>query len=220
MVDRVELHLLDQADEVRHLDRRDAVVGEEGRDPGDEVVQRRAPGRGRCSRRQIGPAALRDEPRPRAGSRRTRRASPRRAPSPRRRRWRRGRSRGYGTAALDEVLEQVAVVRGQLDDEALRPEARNSVDHLLGVAASVLDPGARVRREVRVVLEDVARRDVLLELSEQAVAADPDVERIERLCLVQLVCAEEALARRRASRDRRASRGARCRRAGTRERVS
>ena len=61
----------------------------------------------------------------------------------------------------------------------------------------MLDPAGRERREVRVLGEDLLRRDVLLELDEQAAVADPHMERIERLHLVQPLGRDEALAERR-----------------------
>ena len=56
-----------------------------------------------------------------------------------------------GHARLLEVLQQVAVVGGDLDHLARRVQAEQ-LDHLLGVAAAVLQPRRRVRGEVRVVL--------------------------------------------------------------------
>ena len=60
----------------------------------------------------------------------------------------------HGHAALDEVLQQVAVVAGDLDDLAERVRARTARSSL-GVALGVLEPARRVRREVRVVGEDL-----------------------------------------------------------------
>ena len=53
-------------------------------------------------------------------------------------------------ALRQEVLEQVAVVRGELDDEALGAEAEPVGDHVR-VGARVLDPGVGVGREVGVL---------------------------------------------------------------------
>ena len=48
-----------------------------------------------------------------------------------------------GDAALDEIAQEVAVIAGKLDHEALivQPEARN---HLFGIVARVGEPGVRV----------------------------------------------------------------------------
>ena len=103
-----------------------------------------------------------------------------------------------GDAFGDEVLEQVAVVAGELDDLVLWAEIE-SLDHSLGVDAAVLDPAIRVRGEVRVVAEDVLGADVRLELDQETLAADVDVERVERLHLVELVATHVAFAERRHS---------------------
>ena len=61
----------------------------------------------------------------------------------------------------------------------------------------MLDPRVGVRREVRVLAEDLVGRDERRQLREPAVRADPDVERVERLHLLEPVRREEALAERR-----------------------
>ena len=101
-----------------------------------------------------------------------------------------------GNGSLDEVLEQVAVVRGELDDQAaaVEPEA---VDHRLAVDACMLDPGVGKGGEVCVLPEDLLSGDVCLELHEQAVVADAHVQRIEVLDAVELVGGQERLAQRR-----------------------
>ena len=95
-----------------------------------------------------------------------------------------------------EVLQQVAVVRRELDDEAVGREPETVDDHL-DVATRVLDPGVRVGREVGVLLEDLRRRDERRQLGEPAALADPDVEREERLHRIEPVGRQEALAKRR-----------------------
>ena len=98
-------------------------------------------------------------------------------------------------AARDDVLEQVAVVAGHLDDEGVGAEPeplRGAVDVGLGVG----DPGVAVGGEVRVVAEDLLAGDVGRQLDEQALRADAHVQRVERLALVELVGLEVALARR------------------------
>ncbi len=59
-------------------------------------------------------------------------------------------------ARSDEVLEEVAVVRRELDDEIVLAQREPLTDHL-DVVARVLDPRRRVGRVVGVVGEDVLR---------------------------------------------------------------
>ena len=98
-------------------------------------------------------------------------------------------------AALDEPLEQVAVVRGELDDARVAVEAE-ALDHLLDVAASVLDPAVRVGREVDVVLEDVLRRGELAELDEQALGAHVRVQRVARLLAREVLFGQQRVGER------------------------
>ena len=76
-----------------------------------------------------------------------------------------------GIPACDEVLEQVAVVARDFDDEALLRQMQ-APPHGLGVGPRMLDPGARVGREVGVLAEDVRRADVFGQLDQEAVRAD------------------------------------------------
>ena len=59
------------------------------------------------------------------------------------------------------------------------------------------DPGVAEGGEVGVVAEDLLRSDVRRQLNEQALVADPHVERVEGLALVEVLRRDEALARRR-----------------------
>ena len=93
------------------------------------------------------------------------------------------------------MLEQVTVVAAELDDQAPRVQGQALADRVR-VPARVADPTVGIRREVRVVGEDVGRGDVLLQLHEQALLADVDVERVEGLHLVQVARVEERLAQR------------------------
>src|SRR6266487_2020551 len=61
----------------------------------------------------------------------------------------------------------------------------------------MLDPGRRVRREVRVLREDGVRRDELADLHEPATLADSCVQRIKRLDLLELGRTDDGLAERR-----------------------
>ena len=94
------------------------------------------------------------------------------------------------------MLQEVPVVRGELDDEAVGAEREPVGDHV-DVAARVLDPRIRVGREVGVLREDLVRRDERRQLREPAARADPDVERIEGLHLLEPIGRQEAFAERR-----------------------
>ena len=99
-------------------------------------------------------------------------------------------------AARQEVLEEVAVVRRELDDEALAAETEPFGDRV-DIAPCVLDPGIGVRREIGVLGEDLVGSDERRDLREPAVGAHLDVERIEGLHVLQALRREEALAERR-----------------------
>ncbi len=94
-----------------------------------------------------------------------------------------------------EVLEEVAVVRRELDHEAVRPEIEAVGDHV-DVPARMLDPRVGVGREVRVLGEDLVGRHERRQLREPARGADADVERVERLHLLDTFGGQEALAQR------------------------
>ena len=95
-----------------------------------------------------------------------------------------------------KVLEQIAVVRRKLDDEAVAVEIRPFDDHL-DVSARMLDPGVGVGGEVGVLGEDLVGRHELRDLHEPALLAGTDVERVERFALLQLLGPEHRLAERR-----------------------
>ena len=76
-----------------------------------------------------------------------------------------------------EVLQQVPVVGGELDHMTVLPQAER-VDHLLGIAAAVLEPAGRIRGEVGVVGEDLLRGLELLQLHQEAAAADQRPQRV------------------------------------------
>ena len=99
-------------------------------------------------------------------------------------------------ALRQEVLQQVAVVRGELDDEAVGRELEAGADHV-DVRARVLDPRVRVRGEVGVLVEDLVRRNERRELREPALRADAHVQGKERLHRLEPVGRQEALAERR-----------------------
>src|SRR4029453_2783473 len=96
-----------------------------------------------------------------------------------------------------EVLKQVAVVAGQLHDQAVRAQPEPLGGHL-GVVAGVPHPGVGVRGEVGVLGEDRPRGHIRLELHQPALLADVGPQRVEGLHLVELVGGQERLAQGRA----------------------
>ena len=99
-------------------------------------------------------------------------------------------------AGRREMLEQVAVVARDLGHQAVggKPELGR---HLAGVPLSVRDPRIGVRREVRVLGEDVLARHVRGKLDEQALFAQQHVQRVEDLGRVHALRREITLAERR-----------------------
>ncbi len=121
MVDRVVLEVLDQLREMRELEGRRSVRGEQRRDPRSEVVDVGHLREDVVAQHEVGPARLlcKLPSELRAEELHDRRNA--------------ARDRGlcnverrldteHGDALRQEVLEQVAVVRGELDDQAARPE--------------------------------------------------------------------------------------------------
>ena len=123
MIDRVELDVVDQLADVGHLDDGDAVRLEQRRDAGDEVVRVRDVRQHVVGVDDVGPAAARHELLGQAAAEEVldRLHAPRAG---------RGRGPGVGsmpstgTPAAGVVLQQVAVVARELDDEARRGRAR------------------------------------------------------------------------------------------------
>jgi hypothetical protein len=177
---------------VRKLEGRRAVVAEEHLHPGDEVVEVRNLGEDVVAEDEAGALAVVDEPLRAFAteeldqSRHTARLGGL------------GDVRGRVDsqdlyAGADEVLEEVAVVGGQLDDEVVCSQLQALADHL-DVLPRMLDPCRGIRREVRVLREDLVWSDERLELDEVAPLAGEDAKREERLHVPRLVDSEEALA--------------------------
>ena len=185
VVDGVELVLVDQAHDVGELHRQHAGRGERDLHAGDEVVEVRHLSEDVVAEEEVGVAAL--------GGQLVRQLDAEEAHHGRHALLLGGRGHvgrrldaEDRDAGLDEPLQEVAVVARQLDHLARRAVAE-PVDHLVGVGAGVLHPAVGERREVGVLGEDVLGADVLLQLHEPALAADVDVERVERLHRVDLV---------------------------------
>ena len=100
-----------------------------------------------------------------------------------------------GNAQRQEVLQQVAVIARQLDDETVGSELQPPRDRL-AVGLGVRDPGGRIGGKIGVLTEDVLRAHIFLELNEKALSAHQRMQREVRLHGVELVAREEALAQR------------------------
>ncbi len=89
-----------------------------------------------------------------------------------------------------EALQERSVVRADVDDEIVAPEAaapRHNVAQLVQVRAQRVRRG----RHVEVVVEHRARRDALGELYVMTVVAEADAKREARLRLVELLLRAE-----------------------------
>ena len=195
VVDGVELVALHQPDQVGELDGHHPARLEQAGDPGHEAVEVRHLGQDVVGHHQVGLAPFAGQP---AGQLLAEELGQGGDPSF-------GGHLGHVAGRLDpehrdppgdEVLQQVAVVAGQLDDQALgaQPEPLGGQ---VGVVAGVAHPGVGVGREVGVLGEDRLRGHVPLQLHQPALLADVGPQRVERLHLVELVGGEEALAQRR-----------------------
>ena len=195
VVDRVELIALHEPQQVRDLDGHDPAGRQQGLHAAHEVVQVRHVGHHVVRHQQVGAPSLRRQPAGQVATEELHHGLDSALA-------RRLRDVGGGLdserrdAAVADVLEQVPVVARQLDHGAAGVEAESLHGHV-HVAARVLDPGVRVRREVRVLLEDVRRGHELLELHEEAALTDLRVERVERLLRGEALGGHIALAERR-----------------------
>ena len=98
-----------------------------------------------------------------------------------------------GNAPRDEVLQQVPVVARNLHYPAVHTEPKPFA-HLVDVAARVFDPARRIRREVRILGEDLVWSDEFLQLHQETRIAHIRMQRIERLHLLQLIGRDVRLA--------------------------
>ncbi len=178
VVDRVELDLFEQVEHVGELDGRDSLGLEHEADALDEVVEVGHVGQHVVADHEIGSHPVGDDLVRRVHAEELRDGGDADLP---------GRL-GHVLGGLDaehrhalghEVLQEVPVVGRDLDHLRARTEAE-AVDHGVGQVSGVFDPGLGPRREVRVVLEQVDRVGVVLDLGQSAVGAHHDGEREER----------------------------------------
>ena len=94
------------------------------------------------------------------------------------------------------MLQQIAIVAGDLVNTAVGTKFQASLDHL-AIISRMFDPRGREGGEVGVLREDVLGLHVLLQLYEEATVAHQGVQWIERLHRVDLIRSQEAFAERR-----------------------
>ena len=171
MVDRVVLVAVDEPQQVRDLDADVAVVGDQRAQALAEVDDVRHVGEDVVRDDQVGPAVLSATLAPVSSPRNITSVGTPLATAA---------SATFAAGSMpsdrmprrDAVLEQVAVVAGDLDDERVAVQAqalRGLVDELLRVP----HPRVGVGREVGVVGEDVLGRDVRGQLDQQALRSRP-----------------------------------------------
>ena len=186
VVDRVELVLRDQVEQVGELERDHAVGLERDAQAADEIVDARHVGEDVVAEEKVGRRAVGGELLRGLHAEELHEARDLPFLAGDLRDVRRGLDAEHRDAPGLEMLQQVAVVARDLDHLRLRPKAE-PLDHHLAVAPRVLDPAARVAAEVEVVAEDRVGRLELLELAQQARVAHPHLERVEllgALCVV------------------------------------
>ncbi len=180
VVDGVELHLLHQPQQVRELEGERALRLQHVTEAAHEVADVRNVGQHVGPVHQVGPhPARRQRPargfveedhlgRNPLGDRHLGGVGRRLDPK-------------HRHARLLEILQEVAVVRGDLDHQRLGPEAEPA-DRRLGVGAAMLKPAGRIGREVGVVgVENRVGRHRIVDLHQEAAVADARVQRIEPL---------------------------------------
>ncbi len=87
---------------------------------------------------------------------------------------------------LHEILQQVAIIAGQLDHQVIRPQFKSLGDHV-HVLARVTQPRVGVGGEVSVFRINVVGRHIIAQLHEEALFADQSVQWIKRLHPIELI---------------------------------
>ena len=176
VIDRVELHGLDQPQQMRELEQRHALRRQRPCHAGDEAgkvgnmrehvvgdqqigADREPPCQRVIEERRLGRNAARIGDGGDVGG---------------------GLDAEHGDAARGEVLEQIAVVAGDLQHQraSVEGEAR---DHRLRAAPRMGHPARRDRGEIRVVGEDRVRRHHRIDLRQLATGADAHVQVPDRI---------------------------------------
>ncbi len=195
VIDRVELPLLDEPQQVRKLQRDEPGVLDQRAQAGGEAADIRHMREHVVACDQVRPAVPLGNLAPRAWPEEPD-CRPDAAGASRFRHVRGRLDPEHRDSPGREMLQQVAVVARHLGNEAVRPQIK-ALSHGQRVPPGVRDPAVGVGREVGVVGEDILAGNVSRELHEQTGIADSDVQRIERFNIIQLVGLDIALAQRR-----------------------
>ncbi len=99
----------------------------------------------------------------------------------------------HGNACLDEILQHISVIAGDLGDQRIRPELAR-LDQLQRILARMLEEEIRKGGVVGIVgVEQNLRVDRFGDLHKRAVVAEGDLEREVRLRLLELLRHEHAI---------------------------
>ena len=93
----------------------------------------------------------------------------------------------------EKMLQEIAVIAAQLDDEIVGAKVEARSNHL-AIALRMRHPTRRIRREIRVFREDMRRTYELGELHQPTGVANADMERVIALSHAELLLGEEAFA--------------------------
>ena len=191
MVDRVVLPALDEAKQVRELQRHGALVLDQGAQPSRETLDVRHVGEDVVPGHQVrAPVPLGDLA---AGVGAEELYLGTDAAGAGRLGHVRGRlDAEHRDARGLEVLQQITIVAGDLGDQAVAGQAEPT-DHRLRVSLRMRHPGVGVRGEVSVVREDILARYIGGKLYEQTGIAQPDVKWIEDLRVIKPCLGDVAL---------------------------
>ncbi len=198
MVQGIELMLGHQAEQVRELERGNAIALEQGRETAQEIVDVRHMGQHIVGRHQVGRPAL---ARKRLGSLLAEEHFADLQPLFARRLGRAagGLNAQARDAALSHVLQQITIVGGDLYHPALRVQAK-TFDHLRHIVAGMGQPGAGVGAEIGVVgIKQCIGAGVVLGLHQPALLAHRDLQRHPGLGRSQLLGTQVGVGRRRSA---------------------
>ena len=185
VVDLIELQTLDLLEQVRELERRDALRLQQHSEPGHEVEDVGHVRQDVVGRHQIGRVAGIAQP---LGGRLSEEGDL--GGDAVALRHRRDVGRRFDTedrhARAHEILQQVAIVARHFDDLAAAVE-REAPRHRGDVGFGVAQPARREAREIGVIGEDRLRALELLELDQEAGRADERMQRIELFAFTRSV---------------------------------
>jgi hypothetical protein len=176
VIDGVELHLLDQIQQVRKFERGDALGRKQFGEPGDKVSRRRRMGEHIVGDHQIRLAAGGSEA---LGGRDAEEGGfGRNSLEARGRGHVRGRLHAqHRNAAGNEMLQKVAVIRRDLDHERIATK-RKPLHYGVAIARRMGHPAVRKRGEILVIGKNFAWRHRIVRLDQETLRTDPANQRI------------------------------------------